>query len=223
MNTRTYQVILMGLILIFLGSPLIHSYASDLSLEPLPPPRLDRGKPLMQCLKERSSSREFASRTLDRAQVSDLLWAAFGVNRQESGKRTAPSTVNARSVDVYLVTAEGVFLYDAERHALKPLHDRDVRFVTGGQAYVRQAPVSLVFVAEFDRLDRFPESERRFYTAADVGFISQNVYLFSASENLATVVHALSDQESLREALQLSPTQKPLLAQCVGYPASDTP
>lgn len=222
MKNRTQ--IIGGWLIVFLAGCFLGGIAHDargvesgLPLR-LPAPRTGQGKPLMQCLNERESSREFSPVPLDPQVLSDLLWAAFGINRADSGKRTAPSTVNARTIGIYVAKSDGLFRYDADGHALLPIHDRDVRGLTGGQEYVSQAPVSLIFVADFERLDRFPESERLFYAAADTGFISQNVYLFSASENLATVVHAVTGAESLREALELRPGQKPLLAQCVGNP-----
>lgn len=189
---------------------------------PLPAPRTANGRPLMQCLRDRQSNRHYSPRALPPQTLGDLLWAAFGINRPGDGKRTAPSATNAQEIDLFVATAEGLFRYDAEDHALTRIHSRDIRALTGSQEFVREAPVSLVYVANFNRLAQFPQPEREFYAAADTGFISQNVYLFCASEGLATVVHAVDQGDRLRTALNLNPGQKVILAQPVGFPAEAT-
>jgi nitroreductase len=198
------------------------SVAQDAAAVPLPKPHTRGGKPLLQALKERKSTREFAPRPLPGQRLSDLLWAAFGVNRPD-GHRTAPSTMNLRSIDVYVGTADGLFLFDADAHALKPVLKEDIRSATTGQAELREAPVALIFVADHARMEKVAPAERDFYAATDTGFISQNVYLFCASEGLATVVHAVN-QSALAQAMKLRDDQKVILAQAVGYPkAKDSP
>jgi len=192
------------------------SLAQDQAVIALPKPRTDGGKPLMQALKERKSTREFAPRSLTEQQLSDLLWAAFGVNRPD-GHRTAPTTMNLRCIDVYVGTADGLFLFDADAHALKRVLKEDIRAATTGQAELREAPVALIFVADHARMAKVAPAEREFYAAADTGYISQNVYLFCASEGLATVVHAVN-QSALAKAMKLGDDKKVILAQSVGYP-----
>jgi len=192
------------------------SFAQDQSVIPLPKPRTDGGKPLMQALKERKSTREFAPRPLTEQQSSDLLWAAFGVNRPD-GHRTAPTTMNLRCIDVYVGTADGLFLFDPDAHALKRVLKHDIRAATTGQVELREAPVALIFVADHARMAKVTPAEREFYAAADTGYISQNAYLFCASEGLATVVHAV-DQQALAKAMKLGDDKKVILAQSVGYP-----
>lgn len=184
----------------------------------LPKPRLEGGKPLMQALAARASSREFSSAELPLQVLGDLLWAADGINRPESGKRTAPSAVNWQNIDIYVALKSGLYLYDVRAHSLKPVLDQDVRAVTGKQEFVKDVPLDLVYVADFSKINRGTDEDKNFYSAAHTGFISQNVYLYCASEGLATVVRGMLDRESLTKTMNLRPDQKIMLAQSVGYP-----
>lgn len=183
----------------------------------LPAPQTDRGKPLMQALKERKTTREFSPQQLPAQVLGDLLWAAFGVNRPETGGRTAPSAMNAQEIDIYVGTADGLFLYDAKGHQSQPLVAEDIRSKTSGQPFAQEAPVALIFVADLARMVKAKAADREFYAGIDTGYISQNVYLFCASEALATVVHDL-DRAPLASAMKLRADQKIILAQAVGYP-----
>jgi nitroreductase len=153
--------------------------------------------------------------------LSDLLWAAFGVNRPETGQRTAPSAMDNREIDLIVATEAGAFLFEPTGHALRPLSGQDLRPLSGGQDYVRVAPVSLVYMADHRRQTRVPVSERALYAATDTGFIGQNVYLFCAAEGLASVVHVVPQPTRLAEALGCVPEQQVVLAHCVGYPAAE--
>jgi len=184
----------------------------------LPKPKTEGGMPLMEALKKRHSSRRFADRKLSDQVLSDLLWAAFGVNRPD-GRRTAPSAVNWQEIDIYVATADGLWLFDAKAHDLKPVLPKDIRALTGRQEFVKNAPVNLVYVADFAKMRKgTPEADKILYSAADTGFISQNVYLFCASEGLATVVRGLVDRPALAKAIGLREDQRVILAQTVGYP-----
>ncbi len=147
-----------------------------------------------------------------------MLWAACGINRPETGKRTTPSAMNRQSIDVYVATAEGLFLYDAKWHTLKPILNHDIRALTGKQSFVAEAPVTLIYVADFKKMGDIKDEEKNFYSATNAGFISENVYLYCASEGLATVVRGSIDRESLAKAMKLGDNQKIILAQTVGYP-----
>lgn len=184
----------------------------------LPAPETEGGKPLMQCLKLRQSSREFSPEKLPLQVLSNLLWAAYGINRPESGKRTAPSAVNWQNIDLYVATADGLFLYEAKEHALVQVLDQDIRAITGTQDFVKTAPINLIYVGDYARIPRGTDEDKRFYSGAHAGFISQNVYLFCASEGLATVVRASINREELARAMKLRPEQHIMLAQTVGYP-----
>ena len=180
-------------------------------------PQTDGGKPLMQALQLRRSTRSFAPQELPPQVLSNLLWAAFGVNRPETGQRTAPSARNWQEIDLYLASKDGLFLYLPKSHSLKQLLKDDVRASIGAQAYVQTAPVVLIYVADFDRMRDARPEDRAFYYGADTGFISQNVYLFSASEGLATVVAAMAKPD-LAAKLSLRSDQKVVFIQPVGYP-----
>ena len=181
-------------------------------------PQTDGGRPLMQVLKDRKSSRAFSTEKLPLQVLSNMLWAAWGVNRAESGKRTAPSARNWQEIDVYVALAEGLYLYDAKAHTLKPVLAEDIRAMTGGQSFVKDAPVNLIYVSDFSKMSNAPADQKDFYSATDTGFISQNVYLYCASEGLATVVRGYVDRPALAKVMRLRPDQKVILAQSVGYP-----
>ncbi len=183
----------------------------------LPAPDTTGGKPLMQALKERQSQRSFSEKELPTQLISNLLWAAAGINRP-NGKRTAPTASNKMEIDIYAATANGLYLYDAVNHQLQPVMTEDIRPSTGKQDFVKTAPIVLVYVADYARMNK-DEKVNDFYSATDVGFVSQNVYLFSASENLATVVLGWVDKPALAGTMKLKTTQKVLLTQPVGYPA----
>ena len=181
-------------------------------------PQMEGGRPLMQVLKDRSSSRSFSADKLPLQMLSNLLWAAFGINRPDSGKRTAPSAVNWQEIDVYVATVDGLYIYDAKAQQLQPVLPEDIRAMTGRQPFVQAAPVNLIYVADFSRMGTASKEDKELYSAADTGFISENVYLFCASEGLATVVRGSIERSSLAAAMKLRPDQKVILAQTVGYP-----
>jgi len=183
---------------------------------PLPPPETTGGKPLMQVLKDRHSTREFSSQKLSQQTLSNLLWAAFGINRPD-GKRTAPSAMNWQEIDIYVATQDGLYVYDAKANNLKPVLQQDVRGATGQQAFVKDAAVDLVYVADLGKTRQAGGEDQILYTGADTGFIAQNVYLFCASEGLAAVVRGSIDREAFAKTANLRPNQKIILAQTVGY------
>lgn len=183
----------------------------------LPMPQTTGGKPLMQTLKERHTSREFKSNPLPPQMLSNLLWAAFGINRPAEGGRTAPSAHGAQDISIYVVTADSVRVYDAANNLLRLVQAKDIRALTGRQDFIKDAPVNLVYVADFEKFPRDSDADRIFYSAADAGFISQNVYLYCASEGLATTVRAYIDKPALAKAMLLKPSQHIVLAQSVGY------
>jgi nitroreductase len=183
----------------------------------LPAPRTTGGKPLMDALRERHSSREFSARKLPLQTLSDLLWAAAGINRADSGKRTAPSARNWQEIEIYVILEEGAFVYDAAANGLKAIVASDLREQTGSQDFAGVAPLDLVYVADMAKLSEASPEDRILYSAADAAFISENVYLFCASENLATVVRGSVDRVALGAALKLPVEKRVVLAKTVGY------
>ena len=214
--TRRLGVTLCLILSCMLGVSTV-GYTQDSKPVQLVPPQMEGGKPLMQALKERATARAFSPEKLPDQVLSNLLWAAFGVNRPD-GRRTAPSASNWQEVDIYVVAPNGAFMYEAKTHSLTPVASEDLRALAGTQAFVKDAPVTLVFVADYARMGKATQEQKDFLAPADTGYISQNVYLFCASDGLATGVRASIDKPALAKPLKLRPDQKIILAQSVGYP-----
>jgi SagB-type dehydrogenase family enzyme len=216
MRIRLLQasILLLTVLIIFPGTTSAQQHQTIQLLKP----QTDSGRPLMQVLKDRHSSRALSPEMLSMQLLSNMLWAAFGVNRPDSGKRTAPSALNRQEIDIYVATADGLYLYDAQAHALQQVLAKDIRAMTGRQSYVSKAPVNLIYVADFSRMGSTKDEDKVFYSAADTGFIGQNVYLYCASEGLATVVRASIDRSSLSKVMKLRSDQRITLAQSVGHP-----
>jgi nitroreductase len=176
----------------------------------LPKPRMTGGMPLMEALAKRQTTRAFADKPLPPQMLSNLLWAAFGVNRQREVKpglgRTAPSAMNKQEVELDVVLADGVYIYEAEQNRLRPVLAGDVRGKIGTGA-AAHAAVTIVYVADA-KLD---------YAQVDTGFIGQNVYLYAASEGLNAWLYALHTPD-VAATLKLAEGRKPLYGQSVGYP-----
>lgn len=209
-----------GLVYMLMGIIVQAAAGQEVRDVSLLPPRTDGGRPLMQVLKDRRSTRDFSAEKLPLQVVSDLLWAAVGINRPDSGKRTAPSAMNWQEVEVYVVQEDGAYVYDAKANMLNGVVSGDLRKLAGIQDYVATAPLNLVYVADTTKVTRASSEELPIYLGADTAFISENVYLFCASEGLATVVRAYVDRPALSAALKLSAHKRIILAQTVGYPGT---
>lgn len=183
----------------------------------LPSPKMEGGKPFLTVLKNRKSSRSFSQKEISLNVLSNLLWAACGVSH-EKGKRTAPSAMDNREIDVYVAKADGLFLYIPDKHSLKLVLKKDIRADTGKQGFVKKAPVNLVYVANFSKMKMISKDDKLKYAAADTGFISQNVYLFCTSEGLNTVVRGWINKEKLAKIMNLKAKQQIILSQTIGYP-----
>jgi nitroreductase len=207
---------LAGILFVFMLSCTLASYAEGPATIQLPDPKKDGGKPLMAALNDRMTARTFSEEKLPMQTLSNLLWAAFGINRPD-GRRTAPSAKNWQETEIYVATADGVYLWDAKKNTLETILTKDIRAMTGSQAYVKEAPVVLIYVADYVKVNA-GEMDKQILVGADAGMISENVYLFCASEGLATVVRANIDINALGKELKLRPDQKVILDQCVGYP-----
>jgi SagB-type dehydrogenase family enzyme len=200
------------------------SIAAELSPIKLLPPDLKGGKSLMQSLQERKTSRSFSTKKLPIQVLSSLMWAACGINRPDSGKRTAPTAVNWQEIDVYVAMEEGLYLYNAKAHVLEPVLKRDLRKITTtvlqpSRSSVANAPLQLIYVADYSKMSFVTnEEEKKLYSSADTGFIAQNVYLYCASVELATVIRGMVDKDTLSKDMKLRDKQKIILVQAVGYP-----
>jgi len=182
----------------------------------LPQPQRSGGKGLMDCLNERKSDRTFADKALDLQTLSDLLWAAYGINRESESKRTVPSALNMQEMTLYVFIKEGVYLYDAKENNLKALLEGDHRKATGSQDFVKNASVNIVYVANFNKMGKAGDKKSE-YAYADAAFICQNVYLFCASRGLATVVRGSVNGNEIKRLLSLPEDLKVIFGQSVGY------
>lgn len=172
----------------------------------LPKPVRTGGMPLMDALNKRETTREFSSDDIDNQMLSNMLWAAWGYNREN--KRTAPSAMDYQELDLYVVKKSGAYLYDARNNILKQVSTQDLRKETGSQTFVATAPVNIVFVSD--------QTKGGGSLSVNSGYISQNIYLFCASENLATVVRGSFDAKKVSSVLNLKSTQIPVLTQTIG-------
>jgi len=183
------------------------------------------GKPLMQALNERQSVRTFTKDNLTLNQLSDLLWAGWGINRPADKKRTAPSSRNVQEIDVYVALSSGLYLYDAESNKLKQIHNRDIREFCGTQDFVATAPLNLVYVADMGKLGKKEGDEIKdsdlLSSWANTAFIAQNIYLYCASANLGCVIRAMIDRDKLFQEMGLRSNQRIVLSQTVGVPVKD--
>ena len=194
------------------------SFAQGPRAVTLPPPNLEGGKPLMQALKDRRSIREYADRPLSEQDLSNLLWAAWGVNRPQSGGRTVPRWRDVYALDIYVFRADGVWLYEPRNHFLQFYMLGDLRGqTTTGQPFVATAPVNLVYAFDTGKMPNATEAEKNATSGASAGVVGQNVYLYCASAGLATVFRE-SVPAALARTLELPPGQIIQFAQTVGYP-----
>jgi SagB-type dehydrogenase family enzyme len=214
---KVRSVSLAGILVVFMLGCSLLSFAAESATIQLPNPQKEGGKPLMSALNDRMSIRTFSGEKFPMQTLSNLLWAAFGINRTD-GRRTAPSAKNWQETDIYVATADGVYLYDAKKNTLDTIATKDIRATTGIQAFVKDASVNLIYVANYSKIIAGDEYDKQILVGADAGLISENVYLFCASEGLATVVRANIDRDALAKELKLKPEQKIILAQSVGHP-----
>jgi nitroreductase len=183
----------------------------------LPGPQKSGGMPLLDALSKRSTARAFDAKELSGQQLSTLLWSCFGVNRPD-GKRSAPSANNKQATDVYVLLKTGAYVYDAKTNKLEQVVAEDIRILGGTQDFATNAPVILVFVADFAKMGNASEEAKRNTGNVNAGYISQNAYLFCASEGLVTGARGSVDRKALGAKLQLRADQAIILAQSVGYP-----
>ena len=182
----------------------------------LPNEREMEPKTLEQALMERQTNRSFSSERLEETTLSAVLWAANGVNRPESGKRTAPSARNVQETEIYVFMEEGVFLYDPFANLLSMVVDGDHRAEISSQPHFAKAPVALVLVANYDKMQDFKTEDRDFYAAVDCGYVSQNIYLACAACNLGTVACGAINRDKIASLLKIK-NGKPMLAHPVGF------
>ena len=196
----------------------VYLFSQELQDIKLNNPDKSRGSSVMKALSDRHSDREFDAKEISLQDLSDLLWAANGINRTD-GKRTAPSAMNRQEIDVYVVNKDGTYLYDPATHTLKGLTAGDFRkAVAGTQDFVTTAPISLVMVANLEKLGNATSENTRLIAAMDAGIVCQNINVCCAAIGLSTVPRASMNSDELKQALKLSDTQYLMLNNPVGYP-----
>lgn len=187
----------------------------------LPAPKTSGGMPLMDALKLRQTGRAFSDQNLELQQVADLLWAAWGINRPESGRRTAPSARNFQETTLYVTLKTGIYKWDEKSNLLSLVVAGDQRDMIGRQPFVATAPLIVIFVADYSKYGDMSPEQCSFYSGIDAGYISQNLYLYCASEKLSTVVLGSVNRDEVSKLLKLGEQQKVVVAQPVGYPGEE--
>ena len=196
---------------------IVTTHAQDMKAIKLNNPDKNRGTSVMKALSDRHSDREYATKELSMQDLSDLLWAANGINRPD-GKRTAPSALNKQDIDIYVIMKDGAYLYDAKTNCLQPVAKGDHRsIIAGGQDFVKSAPVSLVLISDLSRFGNITD-HTKLMAAVDAGIVCQNINIFCAATGLATVPRATMDQAALKQVLKLTENQLPIMNNPVGYP-----
>jgi nitroreductase len=177
-------------------------------------PDKTRGLPVMQALSVKASVREYSKKPLALQDLSDLVWAANGINRPDEGKRTASSALNAQDVDIYVFMEEGVYVYIAGKQVLDTVVSGDFRDLAGKT----DAPVTLVLISDVSRFRFGTDLQRTAWANIDVGIVSQNISLFCAATGLKTCPKAsFPGMDKIREVLKLKSTQYVILNHPVGY------
>lgn len=182
----------------------------------LPSPETAGGIPLMEAFGKRASHRKCSGKAIDLQDISNLLWSAYGFNRD--GFRTAPSSHNRQEMELYVFLKSGVYLYDASGNRLIQKIESDLRALTGAQDFVAEVPMNVAFVADTSKITGKTPQGVLETIFVDTGFISENIYLYAAGAGLNTVVRAMFDREKLAAALELRPEQTITMVQSVGHP-----
>jgi nitroreductase len=200
------------------GSPQAQPVIGTDGVIKLSKPDLKKGVPMMEALSKRKTERNLSDKKLTLQQLSEVLWAADGVNRPD-GKRTSPAAMAKYAVDIYAVLPEGVYFYDVAKHELTLVTKGDFRKESGMQDFVYIAPLNLVYVLNLkswqDISRPIPEQKRDRWIAVELGCIAQNVHLYCASEGLGTVIRGMIDENKFSEVIKVKPEQI-LMAQTVG-------
>lgn len=191
--------------------------AMSQDVKTLPAPDKNVNMTLYQALQQRKSVREFSEKEISEMQLSQLLWAATGVNRPD-GRLTAPTAINAQDISVYVCTKEGAWLYLPKENSLKKVTDKDIRLpLATRQVNVAKAPVNLLIVTDNAKFRNNDTEGPTTNGAIDAGYVSQNIDLACEALGLATVPRAMMEKEQVRQALGLTGTQHPVLNHPVGY------
>lgn len=187
-------------------------------------PILNQGLTVKEAIKRRHSTREFFSKPLSLSTMSEVFWAAYGVNRSD-GKRTVPSAIGVYPLEIYGFTAEGVYKYNPENHSLTQITDQDLRAKSGTQDFVMSAPLDIVIFSDYDKfktedkeLNQIVAGQEMRMSLLDAGAVTENVYLYCSSEHINVVERAMADEKTLMSTLGLPSSSHFMVAMSVGYP-----
>ena len=183
----------------------------------LPEPDKNVSMTLYQALQQRKSVREYSTKDIDDMKLSQLLWAAVGINRPD-GHLTAPTAINAQDITVYVCRKDGAYLYVAKDNTLQKVSDKDLReSVAANQKFAAVAPISLVIVTDNAKFRGGSTNGPTISGAIDAGYVSQNIDLACEALGLCTVPRATMDKEALKKELKLTDSQNPILNHPIGY------
>lgn len=206
MNRRILALTAMFIVTVgfsYSQTPIAHSIEKETQELVLEPIEIGGGIPLMEALKSRKSVRQFHAHEIDNRIIGQLLWAANGVNRSEDNKRTAPSARNAQEINVYVFHQSGIYLYLPENHQVKLIRKGDHRHSVSKADFTREAPLFLVLVADYNKMSKFEDADKEYYSAIDCGYVSQNIYLYCASEHLSTVAMGNIEKNNIAKLIGL--------------------
>lgn len=175
------------------------------------------GKPLMEALNKRASERVFSAKELSMQELSDLLWAADGINRQETGKRTAPTAMNWQDMEIYVILKTGIYKYNPKDHLLEFIKAGNFMKYAGKQDFVENAALNLVMVSDTSKMKNTANEDRLLYAGIHAGAIVQNIYLYCASTELNTVTRRYVDIPELAKIIGLPQNKMIVITQTVGY------
>lgn len=171
-------------------------------------PQPDKSSELMQLLDKRHSSRSYSNKPVSEQTLSDLLWAAFGINQK--GTRTVPTAMNKQNLNVYVVYQNSIWSYDATANSLIKVSDEEISDYIAKQDFVKDAPVNLIYTG----------SDKEF-SSFHAGAAAQNVYLYATNKGLNTIVRAYIDKDELKDKLHLGREEFVIMNQVIGYPENN--
>jgi len=214
---QKFEKIVITVVIITIFS-FLTSFAAEGNIK-LSAPDKKGGKPLMTVLSDRKSGRNYvAGKQLTQNQLSNLLWAAQGVNRPD-GRLTSPTARNWQEIDLYAVMESGTYLYNREKHSLDLKSKEDLRKYAAKQEFAQKAPLILVYVVNYGKMTGADEESKKRFSSVDCGFIGQNIYLYCASEGLSTVFLGMVDTKGMGRVLKLDHNFEVLFSQTIGVPA----
>ena len=203
---------------LFILGLVLTANAQELPTIKLNPPSKTGGSSVMEAFSNRKSTRTFSNKKLSTQDLSDLVWATAGVNRQDAGLRTAPSWRNYQDIDLYVCFPEGMYLYNQKEHVLVPFAKGDFYpLIAANQAFVNEAPVILLLVTDLSKMKDDNVLPQMVIAGLNAGIISQNISIFCSGKNMATVPRGFMEKEELKKVLKLKETQYIMLNHPVGY------